>query len=155
MQIMGEMLRKYRGLLPYSTWHSICMHCMHVVEETLSGLETKSANKQSDSTSTLVTQNDANAQVKQCNALGGVRALMQYVLCVLHAVIHELQVRVPLPLLSPSERALCSEPSRILFASTQCCQHHIFCYMHVADAWCIHVISSTQSISLRCPGSGG
>lgn len=77
MQLFGGMLRKYRARLPHSTWCSVCMHIMHVIEETLSSMDPSGADER------------RSGHQKESQA---VAALVKQTYCVLHSMLHEPNV---------------------------------------------------------------
>lgn len=80
MQLLGGLLRSYRARLPPTTWRAICMHFMHVLEKNLS--DCRGAQGGPD-------QPDPEGGMSQHTVLRVALALVQQMLCVLHAVMHE------------------------------------------------------------------
>lgn len=85
LQILRTMLRSYRDLLPFTSWRTVCMHCMYVMEETLSRLEQCPGAE----APLEVQAGDKNESTSLCTVLCASRALAQQTLCVLHSVMHE------------------------------------------------------------------
>ena len=130
MQVLGGLLRSYRARLPPTTWRTICMHFMHVLEQHL--LDCRRAQWVPD-------QPDPEGGMSQHTVLRLALALVQQMLCVLHAVMHEAP-RV-LFLANPTH-AKCSLCYCVLYCI--CCYMLYCCPLHTSGG------DHGQAIALNC-----